>query len=80
MLSQYLLPFSPQTLRLGISDDRAAAKFTPRRKDQFPQKTRSVFISCEILKLDLVDAFWPVFFFDTQRLLELVISDMNSRI
>lgn len=40
MLSQYLLPFSPQTLRLGVSDDRTAAKFTPRRKDQFLRKRR----------------------------------------
>lgn len=52
----------------------------PEGKISFPRKHVSVFISCEILKLDLVDAFWPVFFFDTQRLLELVINDMNNRI
>lgn len=52
----------------------------PEGKISFPRKHVSVFISCEILKLDLVDAFWPGFFFDTQRLLELVISDMKNRI
>lgn len=55
MLSQYLLPFSPQTLRLGISDDRAAAKFTPRRKDQFLRKT-CLNLFCKIFKPDLVEA------------------------
>lgn len=76
MLSQYLLPFSPQTLRLGISDDRTAAKFTPRRKDQFLRKT-CLNLFCKIFKPDLVEALWPVFlplfFFNTRRLLELVI-------
>lgn len=57
----------------------------PEGKISFPRKHVSVFISCEILKLDLVDAFGQfflplVFFFDTQRLLELVISDMKNRI
>lgn len=34
----------------------------PEGKISFPRKHVSVFISCEILKLDLVDAFGQFFF------------------
>lgn len=56
----------------------------PEGKISFPRKHVSVFISCEILKR-FGRRIWPIFlplffFFDTQRLLELVISDMKNRI
>lgn len=82
MLSQYLLPFSPQTLRLGISDDRTAAKFTPRRKDQFLRKT-CLCVYVVKFKTWFRRSFVANFFFPSFFLMILKIpwiSDMENRI
>lgn len=82
MLSQYLLPFSPQTVRLGVSDDRTAAKFTPRRKDQFLRKTR---LCVYVVKFKtwfrrsfVANFFFPSFFFNDINV--PWVSDMENRI